>query len=403
MTDKVCETTKQKQGCCGPANKPYPQTLQMEIRHISQAVSADEPCCGTPTVPGSPYDRAGYRISPFVRDFVETAVGPVPRVGTSLAPADILGAVRARLNIGRDDYRVAPGLYCLNNPGPDSKVLVTANYKLGFDYLRRELQGLDAWILVLDTHGVNVWCAAGKGTLSTEELTRRIESAGLDRVVRHRELILPQLAATGISAHRVKKDSGFKVIWGPVRAKDIPDFLLAGMQADDRLRRVTFTMPERLVLIPVELSLVIRPALWTVAALFVLSGIGTGIFSFESAWARGVPWTLALAVGIIAGAIIVPALLPWLPGRSFSLKGMITGFLGGSGVASLFWHSLSGLEVLALVLSTTTVSSYLAMNFTGATPFTSPSGVEKEMRRAIPLQAGALLLAVVAWIASAFV
>jgi hypothetical protein len=43
------------------------------------------------------------------------------------------------------------------------------------------------------------------------------------------------------------------------------------------------------------------------------------------------------------------------------------------------------------------------MNFTGSTPFTSPSGVEKEMRKALPLQAAALLLAMVAWVASAFV
>jgi hypothetical protein len=43
------------------------------------------------------------------------------------------------------------------------------------------------------------------------------------------------------------------------------------------------------------------------------------------------------------------------------------------------------------------------MNFTGSTPFTSPSGVEKEMRKAIPLQASALLIAMIAWVGAAFV
>src|SRR3972149_4169926 len=71
--------------------------------------------------------------------------------------------------IGRDRCRVAPGLYALGAPGGDSPVLVTANYKLTFDVLRRDAAGLDAWILVLDTRGINVWCAAGEGTFGTEE------------------------------------------------------------------------------------------------------------------------------------------------------------------------------------------------------------------------------------------
>jgi hypothetical protein len=48
------------------------------------------------------------------------------------------------------------------------------------------------------------------------------------------------------------------------------------------------------------------------------------------------------------------------------------------------------------------ISSYLAMNFTGSTPFTSLSGVEKEMRKAIPLQAAVALIALVAWVGAAF-
>ena len=39
---------------------------------------------------------------------------------------------------------VPPGLYALGEPGRDSDVLVTANYKLSFDMLRRALHGLDA-------------------------------------------------------------------------------------------------------------------------------------------------------------------------------------------------------------------------------------------------------------------
>ena len=71
-------------------------------------------------------------------------------------------------------------------------------------------------------------------------------------------------------------------------------------------------------------------------------------------------------------------------------------------MAAGFAGRLNLLAGLALVLITAAVSSYLAMNFTGSTPFTSPSGVEKEMRRAIPIQAAAAVAAVAAWIGSAF-
>ena len=77
------------------------------------------------------------------------------------------------------NYKVDPGLYALGEPNADSPVLVSANYKLSFDALRSALPGRNFWILVIDTDGINVWCAAGKGTFSTEELVSRIESSGL--------------------------------------------------------------------------------------------------------------------------------------------------------------------------------------------------------------------------------
>ena len=117
------------------------------------------------------------------------------------------------------NYKVDPGLYALGKPDDKAPVVVTANYKMTFDRLREALTGQDLWILVLDTKGINVWCAAGKGTFGTKELIERIESSGLADIVSHRDLILPQLAGPGVSAHVVKKSSGFKVIYGPIRAR----------------------------------------------------------------------------------------------------------------------------------------------------------------------------------------
>lgn len=356
------------------------------------------PCCG-----GSVSSNGDIpREEGFTDGRVETPAGPVPRVHSRTAVRDLLGRWGVRWGIGRNRYRVAPGLYALGAPGGDSPVLVTANYKLTFDVLRRDAAGLDAWILVLDTHGVNVWCAAGEGTFGTEEVIRRVTEARLSEVVNHRRLVLPQLGAPGVAAHKVRNGCGFSVVYGPVRARDIREFLKAGMAASPSMRRVVFPMPERLVLTPVEIVGTLRPAGWVAIGLFLLAGVGPGVFSLGAAWQRGVPAVLALAGGILAGAVVTPALLPWLPGRAFSIKG---GLAGGTLAACAAMWGRGALEAptsLALLLAVTAVSSFVAMNFTGATPFTSPSGVEKEMRRALPVQAVLAVLAGLLWIGGAF-
>jgi hypothetical protein len=221
-------------------------------------------------------------------------------------------------------------------------------------------------------------------------------------VVRHRTLILPQLGAPGVAAHEVRKECGFSVVYGPVSARDIRSFLEAGMKASPGMRKVVFPAMDRLVLTPVELVGLLRPAGWAAAVLFLLAGVGPGIFSPGAAWERGIAAVAALAAGIVAGAVATPVLLPWLPGRAFSVKG---GFAGGVIAACvLMWErgALDAPAALALLLAMTAVSSFVAMNFTGATPFTSPSGVEKEMRRALPVQAGLTLVAGLLWIAGPF-
>lgn len=398
----MIEKFPQNTGCCQKADG-QPPGIHIAPGPISESSPQDEVCCGSP--PGPPsheFEKPGYTPLGFVEEFVETPAGPVPRVKTAFQWPDYAGLLRVRLGINRDQYKIAPGLYCVGTPDSKAPVLVTANYKLTFDILRKALTSISAWILVLDTRGINVWCAAGKDLFSTDEVVRRIKRAELEKVVTHNQLILPQLAATGVAAHHVKKASGFNVIWGPVRAKDIKSFLTNGLKAEKSMRQVTFTTRERVVLIPVELSHLPKPSLWILLAAFLISGVGTHVFSFSAAWLRGIMLIIAYAAGILAGAVTTPILLPWIPARSFALKGAIIGILTGAGIVALFQSNLHLFGGLALILCTTAISSYLAMNFTGSTPFTSPSGVEKEMRKAIPLQTVALLLAIATWVGSAF-
>ena len=399
MNEKFSENSK----CCEQQNA-QPMGIQIAPGPVTKTPQQDEVCCGAPPrPPSSQFEKPGFALLDFVEEFVQTPAGPVPRIKTILQRSDYSGTIRARLGINRNEYKIAPGLYCVGTPDSQAPVLVTANYKLTFDHLRKALTSINAWILVLDTRGINVWCAAGKNLFSTAEVVHRVNRSELKKVVNHNRLILPQLAATGVAAHEVKKQSGFEVIYGPVRCQDISNFLINGFKSEPAMRKVTFNIIERIILTPVELAHLPKPSLWILLAAFLISGIGTHVFSFSDAWLRGIMLVVAYAAGILAGAIATPALLPWIPGRSFALKGAIIGVLSAAGIAALFRSDLQLLGALALVLWTTTVSSYLAMNFTGSTPYTSPSGVEKEMRKAIPLQATALLLAVVAWIASAFV
>jgi hypothetical protein len=396
------EKFPQDSTCC-EKHDGQPMGISITSGPITGPPQQDEACCGAPAgPPSSPLEKPGYALLDFVDAFVQTAAGPVPRVKTALQWPDYAGAVKARLGINRSQYKIAPGLYCIGTPDSQSPVLVTANYKLTFDHLRNALSSVSAWILVLDTRGINVWCAAGKDLFSTEEVVRRVNRSEVKKVVAHNRLILPQLAATGVAAHEVRKQSGFKVIYGPVRCKDLPKFITNDFEPELSMRRVTFNTMDRVILTPVELSHLPKPSLWILLAVFLISGIGTHVFSFSAAWLRGLILAAAYAAAILAGAVATPALLPWIPGRSFALKGAITGVLSAIGIVALFRSDLHLLSALALILWTTAISSYLAMNFTGSTPYTSPSGVEKEMRKAIPMQAAALLVSIVAWVASAF-
>lgn len=338
---------------------------------------------------------------------VVTEVGPVPRVRTTLNLTDHLGTIRTRWGIGRMDYSVPPGLYAVGNPGALSPVMVSANYKLSFDRLRGVLTGRDAWILVLDTHGINVWCAAGKGTFGTDEMVRRVQATALDRVVSGRVLVVPQLGAPGVSAHLVRQRCGFRVIYGPVRADDLPAFLDAGMTAGPEMRRVHFGLRDRAVLIPVELVAGARYVLLLAAAILLLGGLGADGYSLARVRAVGFPGAGIVLGSFLCAAVFGPTLLPWLPGRAFAIKGAVLGLLqfgvwavlGGPGLGT----NISGLHVAAWALIVTALNSFLVMNFTGASTYTSLSGVRREMRFAVPAQIAGAVLGLGLWLTGLFV
>ena len=300
--------------------------------------------------------------------------------------SDTITGWKVRWGFGRKNYIVEPGLYQSGSPGINSFVLVTANYKLTFDRVLRDIGSLDAWLLVLDTDGVNVWCAAGKGTFGTDELIRQIKASSLSGIVSHRNIILPQLGAPGVKAHVVKKETGFSIIYGPVYSKDIPEFLKSMPEKKESMKKVNFNLIDRAVLIPVEFYNSVKFMSAVLVLSFIYSflryqGLNTAAAVFNE-------WFL-FAGSAASGFILVPLLLPFIPFKSFALKGALTGIIFSS-VYSFFLYTPDAAGIIntaASLLISVTISSYFALDFTGSTTFTSLSGVRREIRIAVPFYA----------------
>jgi len=319
----------------------------------------------------------------------------VAQVSTELFLKDFLGAVMVRWGINRGNYKVAPGIYAVGSPDASSDVFVTANYKLSFDAVRKSLVGINGWILVLNTKGVNVWCAAGKGTFGTKELVLRIKEASLDKIVSHKRIILPQLGATGVAAHKVKEETGFNVHYGPVRASDIKRFITDGYRADKGMRRVTFNFRDRLKLIPNDFMYGKFYLLGAFAAVLLISAMSRQGLTLSDLKNNGGSAMLNVFLAYGAGIVLTPMFLPYLPGRPFALKGFFSGLLVFLILLSLNLTGNNIFEKASWVLIITALSSFLAMNFTGSSTYTSLSGVKKEMKFSLPVQIGFAVVGII--------
>ena len=178
------------------------------------------------------------------------------------------------------------GLRRVGKPGPDSPVVLTGNYALTVRRLIEVLAGRDVWVLVANSRGINVWCAAGGGHLTHHDVIAVLRSSGIGEQVRHRRLILPQLAATGIERRQVRSATGWEPRWGPARLEDLPEFLDRQQRPRKRHRLMRFPLWERLEMaltwaLPMALiaffalSLLVEAEVATVAAGVIVLGVGT--------------------------------------------------------------------------------------------------------------------------------
>ncbi len=274
--------------------------------------------------------------------------------GGVLKPADVLPYVRDTV-LRMLPHRGPTGLVRVGAPGRGSPVLVTGNFTLTVRRLRDALRGYDAWLLVANSKGINVWCASGGGHLTHHEIISVIRTSGVAAQVDHREVILPQLCATGVERRRITEATGFATRWGPARLEDLPVFLARGARVHKRERLMRFPVWERM-----EMA-----AMWTVPLLIIVLPVLALLVG---------PGTAALAGA--AGALPVFALfalLPWLqvqgPARfgTFAVLAL-AGALAGTGAlftlgAATPAHlaAVAGLSVFAMAL--------VSVDLAGTTPW----------------------------------
>ncbi|MDH5695496.1 MAG: 4Fe-4S binding protein [Dehalococcoidia bacterium] len=214
---------------------------------------------------------------------------------------------------------VEPGLRVVGHPNESSPVFVTANFALTVKRLTRYLKDLDCYLLVAPTKGINVWCAAKGGSFTAHSVISVIKTSGIGSKVTNRRLILPQLAAPGVDTGLVRQQTGWSCKFGPVYAKDIPEYIANGLRKTDAMRRVKWDIGDRIdigigstfpffLLILVILAIFLRT--WLVE--FVVLGWGLlllmyGLYPFipgRAGWQKLLSLEALLAVGLLAYTLL---------------------------------------------------------------------------------------------------
>jgi NAD-dependent dihydropyrimidine dehydrogenase PreA subunit len=158
------------------------------------------------------------------------------------------------------------GLFPVGKPDASSPVLVTVNFTLTVKRVRHALAKNNSWLLVVNSKGINVWCAATGGIFTESHIIDAIKISHLSENVSHHEVILPPLSAPGVDREAIKKQTGFSCKFGPIYARDIPAYLNAGQKRSDGMCRFNFGLRHRLdMFLPMNF-----PVYFTAAAILAI-------------------------------------------------------------------------------------------------------------------------------------
>ena len=139
-----------------------------------------------------------------------------------------------------------PDTVLICNPDKSSPVLVTCNFDYTVrhlkDYLEKEQ--LDCFLLVVNTKGTNVWCAAAEGIFTTDTVLSHLKVYNVGELVNHHQLILPQLSVAGVKRKELK-EHGWEGIYGPVYFADLKEFLNNGLTKNKDMQALEYGYWER--------------------------------------------------------------------------------------------------------------------------------------------------------------
>jgi ubiquinone/menaquinone biosynthesis C-methylase UbiE len=275
---------------------------------------------------------------------------------------------------------IDPGIYKSGNPNINSPIIVTANYEFTYIKVMRDLKGLDAWVLCVDSNGINVWCAARGNDFGNNQLIEAIEATGLQKITEKKTLILPQLSAGGVATpelHKKATNFPFRVVYGPVWSKDLPEFLEnRPARKPDRMKLAKFTLKHRFRGFITHTTFLLRKIfLLPLIALFFVSFALTLVGLFDKLW-----WAGELLLWIVISNSVITFLFPLSKfTRRFIVKGIFFGALNSIllGILTFLLHS----SIFYTLWNTSLffwISFFSTMSLSGYTMATSPSEIQEE-------------------------
>lgn len=231
------------------------------------------------------------------------------------------------------------GIVKIGNPDRKSPVFLTCNYHLTVERVKKCLHGIDCYLLVANSRGINVWCASAGGYFTNHSVISILKTSEIEGLVDHRTVVLPQLAATGIEARVIQKKTGWKVIWGPVYADDIPVYVKRKFKKTRAMRGVRFPTVQR-----VEMAV-----MWAFPFSVITGLITLALWRELFLPLTGLIWGLPLLI-----FLSFPCYSKWLdPKKRRAGFNKYTGLFDFSRIPLLLWGVFIGFLTLSSILTNT--------------------------------------------------
>jgi len=146
-------------------------------------------------------------------------------------PATLYPLLVLRENIYTDPQKpiqVKPGVYEINDPVPDSPLMVTTNFSITYFAIANEVEssGRPGWLLVADAEGMSVLTAWAAGKFDAERIAKDVKAFNVEDKISHKKIIIPGHVSV-LSGELEEELAGWEIMVGPREAVEINNYLKA--------------------------------------------------------------------------------------------------------------------------------------------------------------------------------